>query len=101
MNAPNGCRRSDLALVPRALGVGLHRLFPRIGDGRLVREPELALVVDAKDLHVDLAADVKDVVQLGVAIVAGLGHVHEALDVVRARDGHERAVLHDALARCP
>ena len=100
-NAPNGCSRATLPLWRVPWAYVLHRLVPRIGDGRLVREPELALVVDAQDLDVDLRADLKDVGQLGAAVVAGLGHVHEALDVVGARGWRRTRRTARRSARCP
>src|SRR5258708_39751534 len=65
------------AFVLRALSEGLHRFLPGIGDGSPVREPELALVVDAQDLDVDFGSYVEDVGELRVAFVALLGPVAE------------------------
>src|SRR5438309_387374 len=74
-----GLEAGDLALVARAGGVLLLDHVPRVGDHRLAAEPELALLVDAEHLDLDLLAGLEDLLQAGAAVVAGLGHVHQAL----------------------
>src|SRR5438067_1310172 len=80
---PAGMEARALALVARADAVlVLHRL-PRVSDDGLAAQPELALLVDADDLDLDLGVLLEDVVEPRAAIVARLGHVHEALHAAR------------------
>ncbi len=103
MNAPNGCRRATLPLwrVPTAYFSFTASHGSTVAALRLSQS--LPLVVDAKDLHVDLRARLEQVGQLGAAVVARLAHVDQPLDAAGVGERDEHAprddLAHDALVQ--
>ena len=65
-----GLELGHLALVARADGVLVPQLLPGVGLGGLLREPQLSLLVDTDDLHLDGVADARYLSGLGAGIVA-------------------------------
>src|ERR1019366_4576961 len=88
----------DLAGVAGARRIFLRDLLPRVGDGSLVREPDLPLVVDLHDDDARGLAGLEDVARAVAPVVAHLLERDEPLDAPAVDEGAERDdAPHDAL----
>ena len=96
-----GLDANDLARVARARRVLLRDLLPRVGDCRLVREPDLALVVDLHDDDAGRLAGLEDVARAVAAVVAHLLERDEPLDAADVDERTERDDAADDARRPP